>query len=261
MIIYLLHLIIGILYISLFPSNIFLIGILYFVFLIPPLHRTIVYYIVEFKLPPWFIVLKCIVHVSLFDNYHQKINIMFLWMIVYTWNDLLFVVRHAENRISKINDLLYNHDMRIAHLYINTYTEDKVNRFHNHLFDTNSLYWFDKTSQSNKVSLGIQNYRKILVDSSPIHTDPTLLKAAKGHSIFLRNKVFIYMPAVFIFMYAGFIDFRWHYLTVLNMIIVYFECMQLLLTTKQFYIYSNIVLFVCVFLANYQRSVYLIQPI
>lgn len=261
MIIYLLHLILGALYISLFPSNIFLIGIIYFVYLIPPLHRTVVYYLMEFKIPPWTILLKCIVHISLFHNFHQKVNIMFLWMIVYVWNDLIFVLRHAEKRLSKIDELLYSHNMRIAHLYINTYSEDTINRFHTHLFDTNRLYWFDKTDVSRKVSLGIHNYRKLLIDSTPTDADPILLKGAKGHSIFLRNRMFIYMPALFILIYAGFIDFRWHYLTVINMIIVYFEWTQLVLDTKNFYIYSNILLFFCVCFANYQESVYLIQPI
>jgi len=258
MFIYLFHLILGIFYLSMFPSNIFLIGFIYFVFLIPALHRSIIYYLLEFKIPPWTIVMKCFVHMSLFSNFHQKVNIMFIWMLIYVWNDLLYVVRHAEKRLSKIDSLLYEHNMRISHLYIDTYSDDITNRFHTHLFDTNRMYWFDKTEESNKTSLGIHNYRNIVEPTQP---DNTMLNAAKGYTIFIRNRYIICLPALFVFVYSGFIDFRWNYLTLLNMLILCTELLVLVLNTRQFYITSNILLVLCIFLANQVETVYLIQPI
>ena len=258
MLIYILHFLLGVAYILQFPSNIFLVGIVYFVHLIPPLHRRTIYYITEFKIPPWSIALKCMIHISLFENFHQKINIMMLWMLIYCWNDLYFVVCHAEKRLAKIDDLLQDHTMRLAHLYHDTYADDTKNRFHKHLFDTNRLYWFDKTDESNRISLGIHNYRKIM---RPINPKAMLVKAASGKSIFLSNRHLIHVPALFLFVFFGFIDFRFHYLTFLNAFIVFSELFRIVVSTKHLYILGHIVLASSVLVANHFGNVYLIEPI
>ena len=261
MIIYILHFICAVCYILQFPSNIFLLCMCYFMFIIPPLHRKIIYYLTEFKIPPWFILLKCIIHMALFNAYVQKINIMFLWMLIYVWNDLYYIINHAEKRLIKIDDLLYENDQRISHLYLNTYIDDVENRFHKHLFDTNRLYMFDKTDQSKKKALAVHNYRKLMKDSYPNEPIKSILIAAQGKNIFISNRYVIYIPALFIIILSGFISFELNYLSLINQIIILSELCLVILNTKHFYILSNVVFLTCVFVANQIEFVYLIQPI
>lgn len=257
MIIYILHILCATIYLVQFPQNICLLSIFYITMCIPPVHRKTIYYLTEFKIPPWFIFFKFLVHVSLFINYIQKLHITMLWMLIYLWNDLYFVICHAEKRLTKIDELMYGNDKRIAHLYLNMYNDDIKNRFHKHLFDTNRLYMFEKTDDSEKLSLAIHACRK----HAPEDPDKNTLKAATGESIFISNRSIIYVPALFIFMISGFISFEYSYLSIINQLLIMSELCLLTLKLKHFYILSNCLIFFCVCFANLNDPVYIIRPI
>lgn len=256
MLILAIHVLLAVFYLFQFPSNIFLIGIFYLSFLIPPLHKNIVYYILEFKIPPWSFALKCLIHTCLYHDMVKKVHVVVWWMLVYLWSDLWYVVHHAEARLSKINDLLYNYPSRIAHLFYNIYDDDTVNRFHKHLFDTNRLYMFDKTPESDSISLEIMNYRKM---NSFIPNK--LSKAAQGKTIFIRDRSMLYLPALFLFVYTGFVDFNFHYKAAITWCIFFAESMRLVLSTPYLYVLTNLVVAFGVLLAMQIEIVFLITPI
>ncbi len=261
MFIYFLHILCTIAYLSQFPSNIFIASLFYAFNSIPPIHRKTIYYLTEFKIPPWFLLFKCFLHMSLFASYTQKILILSVWMIIYVCNDLYFVVHHAEKRLMKIDELLYENKKRIAHLYLNTYQDDVENRFHRHLFETNRLYLLDTTPSSERTSLAIHNYRQIIKGGLPKNPIDSIMRAARGKTIFLSNKFLMYLPGLFVFILSGFISFEKNYLTLINEIILLSELCVFLLEIKYFYILSNVVFLVCLLFADSQKTVYLIAPI
>ena len=267
MIVYLTHLICAVLFFSMFPNNTFLLGIPYICFLIPKIHLNTIYYITERKQPPWNICLKYLIHVSIFDNYVQKINLLFMWVIIYLWNDIIFLIHHAEKRLIKIDDILCDNDKRISHLYYNLYGEDTINRFHANLFDTNRLYLFDRTDQSKTTSLGISNYRKLIKENKT----PRKMKehekkwycAAQGKNIFISDRKFIiFIPALIILALSGYIDFTGKSRMYLTFCVFLFEVFgTLTLEKKIFYVTSNILLSCMIFFSSYFMTIYFIDNV
>ena len=264
---YLTHLICAILFFSMFPNNTSLLGWLYIIPFIPIVHLNTIYYITERKQPPWNICLKYLIHVSIYENYIQKINLLFLWIIIYLWNDIIFLVEHAEKRLIKIDDILCDHDSRISHLYYNLYGEDTINRFHANLFNTNRLYLFDRTEQSRKTSLGISNYRKIINENKqPRKMKPhekILYHAAQGKNIFISDRNFIiFVPALIILLLCGYIDFTGEVRMYISFCIFLFEVLgKLFLSKKVFYVSSNLFLSAIVFLSSKFITIYFIDNI
>lgn len=267
MIIYLTHLICGVIFFSLFPNNTFLLGFFFILSLIPKIHLNTVYYITERKHPPWNIVIKYLIHVCIYENYVQKINLLFMWFILYLWNDILFLTEHAEKRLMKIDDILYDNNQRIAHLYYDLYTDDTVNRFHFNLFNTNRLYLFDRTDYSRPTSLAISNYRKMLREN----TKPRKLKdnekkwyySAQGKNIFISDRKFVTLfPAFIILVLTGYIDFSGGFRMYLTFLIFSYEVIaKLLLSKQQFYVSSNFLLTFLVFFSSQYIRIYFIENI
>lgn len=267
MIVYLSHLICAVLFFSMFPNNTFLLGIFYLLCLIPIVHTNTVYYITERKHPPWNIIMKYLIHVSIYENYVQKINLLFMWVVIYMWNDIIFLVEHAEKRLMKIDDILCDNNQRIAHLYYDLYNDDTINRFHHNLFNTNRLYLFDRTEYSRPVTLGVSNYRKMLKENKK----PRELKkhekkwhhAAHGKNIFISDRNFvIFIPALCILTLSGYIDFTGELRMYLSFVIFFLEVIgKLLLSKKTFYIVSNLTLTIIVFFSSQYISIYFIDNV
>lgn len=267
MIVYLSHLICAVLFFSLFPNNTFLLGFFYMISLIPIIHVNTIYYITERKHPPWNFIIKYLIHVSIYENYVQKINLFFMWIILYMWNDIIFLIEHAENRLMKIDDILYDNNQRIAHLYYNLYTDDTINRFHHNLFNTNRLYLFDRTDYSRPVSLGVYNYRKMIKDNkNPIKLEPHEKEwyyAAQGKNIFISDRKFvIFIPTIAILILSGYVDFTGGFRMYLSFIIFFSEIIgKLILSKKNFYIFSNLLLSIIVFFSSQYISIYFIDNV
>lgn len=196
----------------------------------------------------------------------QKINLFFLWIIIYLWNDIIFLIQHAEAKLMKIDDILYTNEKRIAHLYYNTYSDDSVNRFHKNLFNTNRLYLFDRTEYSKPTSLAIKNYREMLKEKKSPKTLNSVEKkwyeAAKGNNIFISDRNFVmYVPAVLIFILGGYIDFDGSLKMYLTFTIILIEISRIFFNKKMFYIFSNIFVSILVFASSKYVSIYFIDNI
>ena len=267
MIIYLTHIICAVLLSITFPNNVSILAVLYIIFLIPTVHRDIIFNIVEKKHPPINILLKYMLHMSIYENYAKRINLFFIWVMIYLWNEILYLVYHGEKRLCKIDNLLMENDKRIAHLYHDLYDDDTVNRFHDNLFDTSKLYLFDRTDSSKQITLGIQNYRRMIKDnkkpSLEYDYEKKYYNAALGRSIFVYNRSFIlYFPCFLIFLCVGYVDFHEKITTIITFCIVFYELIfRSLLSRKHFYISSNIFIVGVLYVASMYIPINLIHPL
>lgn len=267
MIIYLTHIICAVLLCITFPNNVCILATIYCLFLIPVVHQNIIFDIVEKKHPPINILLKYMLHMSIYENYAKRINLSFIWVMIYLWNEIMYLVDHGEKRLCKIDNILDENDKRIAHLYYDLYEDDTVNRFHQNLFDTNKLYLFDRTDSSKRISLGIKNYRRMIKDNKK----PTLgydyekkyYNAALGRNIFIYNRNFIlYFPCFLIFLCVGYVDFHEKITTMITFSIFFYElCGKSLLSRKYFYISSNIFIVGLLSVASMYIPINVINPV
>lgn len=265
MLVYLIHILCGALFLCMFPNNTFLIGLVYLLHLLPCIHVNTVFYITERKYPPWNIFFKYVIHVCIYELYIQKINLFFIWTIIYLWNDIWFLIEHAEKKLIKIDDILYENQQRISHFYHNLYEDDTVNRFHENLFDTHRLYLFDRTEKSKEISLAVQNYRKILKDGknprSPV--EKKILNAAKGYNLFVRDRLSIlYLPAVLILLLSGYVDYTGDEKMYITFSILFAEVFgKIMLSRKYFYLFSNLYLTLIIFFSSNFISINLIEEL
>lgn len=137
----------------------------YLILIYPTMNDIYIYNLKERTIPKWTYIWRAAFHYLLYmpqiSNAFAAVVCIFVIML---WKDILFLIRHAERRLAKIESLLYEEGTfkhRIAHLHHNLYEEDTGNRFHRHCFDTNKLYLFELTSSSKKTALSVHNYRVV----------------------------------------------------------------------------------------------------
>lgn len=88
---------------------------------------------------------------------------VFCLLYCFLFKEMYFLVQFSEKRLSKIEESMQEKlpGYRIAHLHLDVFSEDIVNRFHKSCFDTNRLYILESTTKSRETQLGISNYREI----------------------------------------------------------------------------------------------------
>lgn len=175
----------------------------YAILLFPNVHQVYIYNIVERTIPKMSYFLRAIFHYSIFiDNIERAFASVVSLVCIILLKDMMFLVKHAEQRLAKIDDILYEdgYCKRIVHLHNNVYHEDTLTRFHQHSFDTNRMYLDNLTVEASNVSLAVHNYRQIRKKKkSPrewkTKEDKLYYQAASNRHIFISNRyTFFILP-------------------------------------------------------------------
>lgn len=171
----------------------------YLVLLHPKIHELYVYYLLEERKPVLFAIYKLFFHILINPSTAQ--NVWCIWCIVVLWKEILFLISHAEKRLSKIDMELYNSDkgVRVAHIRRNALREDMNNRFHLNLHSTNRLYILPLTVESEKDYCAIKNYKQERYNGKiPRLNDEwekRMWDASSDQTIFLAHKNYVqYYP-------------------------------------------------------------------
>jgi hypothetical protein len=170
------------------------------------IHITYVFHITERNVPPWTYIYKGIFCMLLYEDDHKSASTVFMiWAVLYLWETMRFIVRHAEKRIGKIDNALYMYEgnIRIAHLRGHHIHEDTSNRFHQNLFDTNRLYVLPFTRETERDYCAIHNYKVEREEkrNPPLRSEweRDMWKSSSDHLVFVRHRwYFTVFPIVFI---------------------------------------------------------------
>lgn len=142
----------------------------YLILLYPTINDIYIYNLKERTIPKWTYIWRAAFHYLLYvPHISNAFAAVVSVLVIMLWKDILFLIRHAERRLAKIESLLYEEGTfkhRIAHLHHNLYEEDTGNRFHRHCFDTNKMYLFELTHSSKKTALAVHNYRVVRSEKS-----------------------------------------------------------------------------------------------
>lgn len=179
---------------------------LYYMFvLIPKIHQIYVYNIVERMIPKWSYVYRMFFHYLL---YRKRLTSAFPSVLSVTMimilKDIHFLITHAENRLAKIEKILYEdgYKKRIVHLHNKIIAEDMYSRFHQHCFDTNRLYLEDLTPSTTDKTLAINNYRTIRKNGNkpkPFQDDDEIFyKASSNKYIFVSQRYSFYIVPILV---------------------------------------------------------------
>jgi len=177
-------------------------GMYYSVLAFPRMNQLYEYNLVERTVPKVTYVLRGAFHYLLFKHHPPSSFAAVLSVFMVLWfKDIRFLIRHAETRLGKIHDILYEEGIgkRIAHLHLRTYGDDINNRFHVHCFDCNRLYLEDYTLDASTTALAIHNYRCIRRDRktprSLTDAERVAWYASSNEAIFVSQRsVFLLTP-------------------------------------------------------------------
>lgn len=136
--------------------------IYYLILTMPSAHKVYEYNLCERVIPKTTYLYRCLFHYVLFSsNQLDWFPALLSVLIIMLWKDISFLIRHAENRLAKIDTAIYEAKigMRLSHMYLNVFMDDVNNRFHEHCFDTNKIYFEHDSLTSDKMGLAIYNYR------------------------------------------------------------------------------------------------------
>lgn len=172
------------------------------IFTFPKSSLAYQYDVVELKIPRYAYMYRCGFHYVLFYTCPlQQYLSVFCVIVLMFWKDIYFLITHAERRLGQIDKVLHeekNH-RRLTNLHYNVYTDDINNRFHEHAFDTNKIYFENDTFSSDKISLALYNYRLMRKEKRKPRIksrDETVwFEASSNRLIFISNRfVFIATP-------------------------------------------------------------------
>ena len=222
-------------YFSFFP----IMMIYYLAMLFPKIHSQYVYYIIERKGIRWKDIWRCYFHFSLYLGTDSLFATLTTILYFSLYKELNFIIHYAENRLAKIDEAIYDKlpGYRIAHLHLNVFSDDTVNRFHENCFKTNRLYILESTAQSRSTQLGISNYREIRrKKQEPREMDDReliLYEASSNRKIFIDNRnYFIYTPIGFIFVFIIFTDVSNTLRSYINLILILSDVITFLYTSS-----------------------------
>lgn len=180
----------------------------YMLVLVPKIHQIYVYNIVERMIPKWTYVYRIFFHYIL---YNERLTSAFPSVlsvsVIMILKDIHFLIKHAENRLAKIEKILYEdgYKKRIVHLHNQIITEDMYSRFHQHCFDTNRLYLEDLTPSTTDKTLAINNYRTIRKNGNkpkPFQDDDEIFyKASSNKYIFISQRYSFYLFPIIVILW------------------------------------------------------------
>lgn len=196
-------------YFSFFP----LMMIYYLIMLFPRVHSSYVYHVVERKGVRWKVVWRLYFHFSLYYCTDSLFATLATILYFALYKELNFLIHFAEHRLAKIDEAIFEKlpGFRIAHLHLNIFHDDVVNRFHENCFNTNRLYVLESTAASKSTQLGISNYREIRrrkqQPRSMNDDELRLYEASSNKLIFIDNRNYcIYTPVAILFVFVIFTD-------------------------------------------------------
>lgn len=169
--------------------------IYYLILTMPSAHKVYEYNLCERVIPKTTYLYRCLFHYVLFSsNQLEWFPAVLSVLIIMLWKDISFLIRHAENRLAKIDTAIYEAKigMRLSHMYLNVFMDDVNNRFHNHCFDTNKIYFEQDSLTSDKMGLAIYNYRMMRSEKrrpKRLTSDEAIAYAASSNkSIFVSQR-------------------------------------------------------------------------
>lgn len=176
----------------------------YCAMLTPKVHQIYIYNLVERIIPKWTYIIRILFHYTCYyPNLTKAFPATLCVVMIMLWKDILFLIRHAEKRLAKIEMSMYDEESphRIAHLHLNVFKDDINNRFHKHCFDTNRIYLIDNTPSSRDSLLSIYNYRALRLEGKkprPFTGDDELhYTASNNKRIFISQRLsFVVTPLI-----------------------------------------------------------------
>ena len=215
-----------------YMDRILILFTLYYVLLmIPKIHHIYIYNLVERMIPKWTYFIRAVFHYTLFypeltKSFPSVISIV----LIMIWKDIIFLINHAERRITKIETSLYEEELgyRIAHLHLNLFTDDTCNRFHKHCFDTNRIHLIENTHASNESLLSIHNYRKLRrekkIPRQFTGDDKIHYEASNNKTIFISQRwSFLCTPLLTIIWMFAMTDLSGSFVMYINHLLILFD--------------------------------------
>lgn len=192
--------------------------IYYLILTTPSVHKVYEYNLCERVIPKTTYLYRCLFHYVLFSsNQLEWFPAVLSVLIIMLWKDISFLIRHAENRLAKIDTAIYEAKigMRLSHMYLNVFMDDVNNRFHEHCFDTNKIYFEQDSLTSDKMGLAIYNYRMLRSEKrrpKRLTSDEAIAYAASSNkSMFISQRwVFLASPLAILALTMIMSTSRWY---------------------------------------------------
>jgi hypothetical protein len=176
---------------------------------VPKIHRLHEYNTVEHTIPKWSYLMRAYYHTVLLDEIpFAGIVSVLLLLIVMMWKESRFLISHAETRLRKIDEQLYNHEAtrkyRVCHLHLNAFDDDVTSRTHLHQFNTNMLDIVPHSYQSEENQNAIKNYvehrkRNMFAPKQMTDWEKKMWRVSEYRDIFIQNReVSMFAPIIYI---------------------------------------------------------------
>jgi len=197
--------------------------------MVPKINQIYVYNIVERTIPKTSYILRVVFHYCLYkDSRTSAFSSVVAILSISILKDLIFLVGHAERRIAKIEQLLYEDGCkkRIVHLHSNIYTDDQLTRFHQHCFDTNRLYLDTVSASAENAALAINNYRNIRKNRNKpreftSEEDKLFYTASSNAFVFVSNRYAFYIVPLFLILWCtAMVNISMNYRLVYNTLLI-----------------------------------------
>ena len=181
----------------------------YGVLSVPKIHRLHEYNTVEHTIPKWSYLFRAYFHTVLLDEipFAGIVSVMLL-IIIMMWKEIRFLIVHAETRLKKIDEELYNHNVagkyRICHLHLDGFDDDTASRTHAHQFNTNVLNIVPHSYQSEENQNAIKNYaehrqRSMFAPKQMSDWEKRMWRVSDYKGIFIQNReVAMFAPIMYI---------------------------------------------------------------
>jgi len=180
-------------------------------------------------------------------------------LIIMLWKDVSFLIRHAENRLAKIDTAIYEAKigMRLSHMYLNVFMDDVNNRFHEHCFDTNKIYFEQDSLTSDKMGLAIYNYRMMRSEKrrpKRLTSDESIAYAASSNkSMFVSQRwAFLASPLAILALTVIMSTSRWDTTVCINHLLIIGDVATFQLSAKANDIFIDIAYAIMTIICVYQ---------
>lgn len=176
---------------------------------VPKIHQIYEYNTVEQLTPKWAWLIRMYYHAVLLDMVpYASVISVFLLLLLLMWKDTRFLVSHAEGRLKAIDEALYANPstkaVRICHLHLNAFDDDKTARSHVHYFNTNVLNIVPHTYQSEENQNAMKNYvqyrkKNLFAPKDMSDWEKKMWDISLYNDVFIQNRdMFRFVPFIYI---------------------------------------------------------------
>jgi len=234
--------------------------IYYLILTMPSAHKVYEYNLCERVIPKTTYLYRCLFHYVLFSsNQLDWFPAVLSVLIIMLWKDVSFLIRHAENRLAKIDTAIYEAKigMRLSHMYLNVFMDDVNNRFHEHCFDTNKIYFEQDSLTSDKMGLAIYNYRMMRSEKrrpKRLTSDESIAYAASSNkSMFVSQRwAFLASPLAILALTVIMSTSRWDTTVCINHLLIIGDVATFQLSAKTNDIFIDIAYAIMTIVGVYQ---------